>query len=151
MKSLATVTEILSPEVAVVTVERQAACDGCHKNADGASCSVCTLLGGKNTVSTRALNRVGAAVGDRVEVESGSGRMLFYAALVFLLPVLFLLVGFFVGRALWGSIGGLIAAGVLFLLCFVFLFLYSRFAVSRRIDVTVTAVIARQGGEEPRK
>ena len=87
MRTEATVVEIRGSR-AVVTTERLSACEGCHKATEGEGCSVCTLMGGNRTVSAEAENPLGAKVGDRVMIESRTGRMLWYAALVFLLPIL---------------------------------------------------------------
>ena len=81
---------------AVVATERRAACEGCHKRSEDGTCSVCTLLGGESRLDTRALNSAGAAVGDTVALESSSGRMLGYAALVFILPCLLAIAAYFV-------------------------------------------------------
>lgn len=86
MTTEATVVSIEN-KIAVVESERLSACEGCHNHQEG-GCSACTLLGGQRTIRTRAYDRVGVAVGDRVIIESSSRRMLWYAALIFLLPVL---------------------------------------------------------------
>ena len=106
MKTLATVIETPEEGIAVIKVERQSACEGCHRATEEGGCSVCTLLGGKNAAHARARNTVGAAVGDRVELESRTGRILSYAALVFLLPVIALIAGY-----LLGGLGGDTTAG----------------------------------------
>lgn len=127
---------------AVVATERRAACEGCHKRSEDGTCSVCTLLGGESRLDTRALNSAGAAVGDTVALESSSGRMLGYAALVFILPCLLAIAAYFVFSHVTGSdftapsaVGGF-AAGL------VFAAIYSRFCVRGRADVTVTEIIA---------
>lgn len=128
---------------AVVATERRAACEGCHKSSEDGTCSVCTLLGGESRLDTRALNSAGAAVGDTVALESSSGRMLGYAALVFILPCLLAIAAYFVFSHVTGSelyrslsaVGGF-AAGL------VFAAIYSRFCVRGRADVTVTEIIA---------
>ena len=142
MRTLATVVEIENENTATVSVARRAACDGCHKNADGQGCSVCSLLGGKREMRVRARNEVGATVGDTVEVESRTGRMLGYAALIFLLPVLMALAGYFAGKALWESEGaalGACAALLALTVCGVGLF--SRLVLSRRLDVEIVGVV----------
>ena len=60
---------------ATVEAERNSACDGCHKAEEG-GCSVCTLMGSDRKIATRAINEIGAKVGDRVVIESHDGRML---------------------------------------------------------------------------
>ena len=144
MRTVATVSELLSKKVALVCVERRAACDGCHRATDDKGCSVCTLLGGNAKTVARARNTVGAAVGDRVEVEARTARVLAYAAMVFLLPILSLLVGYFVGQQLLGEQAALVLAGVGFLLSFLFLYFYSRFVVARRVDLEIVARLSTE-------
>ncbi len=144
MRTVATVSELLSKKVALVCVERRAACDGCHRATDDKGCSVCTLLGGNAKTVARARNTVGAAVGDRVEVEARTARVLAYAAMVFLLPILLLLVGYFVGQQLLGERAALVLAGVGFLLSFLFLYFYSRFVVARRVDLEIVARLSTE-------
>ena len=148
MKTLATVVELQNEYTATVSVARQAACDGCHKNADGQGCSVCTLLGGNREVRARARNSAEAVVGDTVEVESRTGRMLAYAALIFLLPVVMALVGYFAGKALWSSEGAALAScAVLLVLTFGGVGLASRLLIGRRLDVEIVRVVSHRRAE----
>ena len=149
MKTKATVVEIIDPEIAVVSVERRAACDGCHKAADGKGCSVCTLLGSKGETRARAKNTVGAALGDAVEVESRTCRIIGYAALVFLLPVVLAIVGYLIGAKLSLGEGAalLLALGGL-LLAFLLIFFYSKLVVSRRVDIEIISIVQGQEQEE---
>lgn len=128
---------------AIVATERRAACEGCHKRGEGGECSVCSLLGGESRLDTRALNRVGARVGDTVELESSSGRMLWYAALVFLLPCVLGILAYMAAGALTQSeaVRSLCAVGG-FALGLIGAALYSRFVAGARVDVVVSAVIA---------
>ena len=73
-------------DYAIVACDRRSACDGCHKKAEG-EFSVCSLMGSGRTMNARAYNAAGAQVGDTVELETASSRVLGYAALVFLAPV----------------------------------------------------------------
>lgn len=61
-----------------VSVRQTTACDGCHKK-DG--CSSCASF-----LCVKAHNDCGADVGDEVEIEASSGRILLYAFLVFVFP-----------------------------------------------------------------
>ena len=88
MKTKAIVTAV-DGRFATVETTRTSACEGCHKASEGEGCSVCSLMGGEQKLSSKAYNPVGAKVGDTVMVESSSARMLWYAALVFLVPILF--------------------------------------------------------------
>lgn len=138
MRVKAVVTEVCE-KYSVVESERTSACEGCHKSAEG--CSVCSLMGSGKKVSTKALNRIGAKVGDTVEIETESRRVMLYAAVVFLLPVLLCLA--FYGIA---SIFGLdatvryvfLAAG--FVLSLFLIWIYSKFFVEKRVDAEIVEI-----------
>jgi positive regulator of sigma E activity len=142
MRTKATVTEIVDENIAVVLVARRSACDGCHKAEGDKGCSVCTLLGGNGEARTRAKNTAGARKGDTVAVESRTRRILSYAALVFMMPVLLSLVGYAVGvlaglgegMTLLTALGG-------FVLSFLVIYLYSRLVVAHRLDVEIVEII----------
>lgn len=142
MKTRATVVEIVDPHIAIVSVERRAACDGCHKSVDGKGCAICTLLGGKNRMQAPAKNAVGAAVGDIVELESRTARILGYAALVFLLPILLGLLGYFLAGRLGAGEGVALAAALGgFVFAFLPIWLFSRLVISRRLDIEIVSVV----------
>lgn len=130
---------------AIVETKRKSACDGCHKQKEGASCAMCTLMGDKAELRTHANNPIGARVGDEVMIESPSGRILAYGALVFLLPLLLGLLFYLLFSLVSTSeplrlCGALLAFGV----SYVFLWLYSRRIIARRCDVTVTRILSDQ-------
>lgn len=90
MKQIATVYKVENGR-AFLLVQQQSACAGCHA---GEGCAACQ----SKPITFQTANSLLAAVGDRVEVESDDGRILFYALCTFLLPVLaaaafFILVG----------------------------------------------------------
>ncbi len=143
MKTKATVVEIVNKDVAVVRVARRAACDGCHKAEGDKGCSVCTLLGGNGETRARALNTAGACVGDSVAVESRTRRILGYAALVFLMPILLSMIGYGVGVLLHLGEGvTLLCALGGFALSFLLIFLYSKLVVAHRLDVEITEILS---------
>lgn len=131
--------------VAIVESRRKSACEGCHKNTEE-GCAVCSLMGGDPAIRTRADNRIGAKVGDTVLITSDTSRVLRYAAMVFLLPLLcggvgYLLTGLLTAHAAWqagGAIGG-------FVLAFLALRIYSARVISRRCDATVVRILSAQG------
>lgn len=127
---------------AVVATERRAACEGCHKRGEDATCSVCTLMGGETRLDTRAINRAGAAVGDTVELESSSGRMLGYAALVFIMPCVIAIAAYAVLERITSNelVGSLGAVGG-FAIGLAGAALYSKFGIRDRADVVITKVI----------
>ncbi len=144
MRTKATVVEIINETVAVVSVERRSACDGCHKAEGDKGCSICTLLGGKHETRARARNTAGAVEGDTVALESRTSRILGYAALVFLLPVILGLIGYLVGfyalsMGEWAialAFGGIVVS-------FLPIWVYSKMVVSRRLDVEIVEILKK--------
>ena len=133
----------------IVEVKRKSACDGCHKMTSGEGCGVCSLLGADSRFTARAENRVGAREGDRVEVRSASGRVLFYSALVFLVPVvvgilLYAISGWFLSSETHRYI--MLAAG--FVLCFLGIWLYSKKVISKRCDVEIVKICPPEEQQE---
>ena len=89
---LGIVVETISADEASVTVDRKDACGGCESSASG--CKTC-LAGAK--LEGRVTNRVGAKPGDLVKVHLASDNLFIGAAILYLLPVVALLCGAFVG------------------------------------------------------
>lgn len=136
-------------EFALVETKRKSACDGCHKQKEGSSCAMCTLMVDKAELRTRARNPLGACVGDEVMIESPSGRVLAYGALVFLMPLVLGLLSYFLCALVVSSepvrlCGALLAFGG----AYVFLWIYSRRVIARRCDVTVTRILSGKSEQE---
>ena len=94
MVQTAIVKRIVSAEVAEVSLMRQLEC--------GLSCKSCEGCPQKPKDEILALadNTVGAPVGAVVEVESNSGSAIGIAALVYLVPILGLILGYLLGSLL---------------------------------------------------
>lgn len=60
------------------SVKQSGACDGCHKTDSCAECA--------STLTVKAHNDCGAGIGDKVEIEASTSRVLLYAFFVFILP-----------------------------------------------------------------
>lgn len=109
MRQRARVARLLPQNRAEVSVVRQSACSGdCHK------CAGCGAV--SQTVTVQAENDIHAMPGDMVYIESGSGVVLRAAALVYLLPLLLLFVGYFSANAAgigagWGAAAGFVLGG----------------------------------------
>lgn len=86
MKQIATVTRMLDEHTAEVSVVRRSAC--AH---DCGSCSGCGAQ--TSSISVRAKAPFPVAPGDKVELYSDN-RVLGYAALVYLVPLVLFLVGY---------------------------------------------------------
>ncbi len=142
-----TEAKVISAEggFAIVETDRKSACEGCHNNKGG-GCSVCSLTGGDRKLTTKAYNKIGAGVGDTVAVSTGTGRVLGYAWMVFLMPILFAALGWWIGSMFSGDtiIAGICAAAGI-VLSFVFVWLYSKFVVEKRCDAEIVSVISRNG------
>ncbi len=139
-------------DYATVETQRLSACEGCHKQDSEKGCSVCSLLGGEQRLSAKAKNSIGAAVGDRVLIESNTSRMLWYAVLIFLLPIFAALVGYAIAAwitasAAWQAIGALIGfCGTL-----VAAFAYSKYIQKNHCDIEIIAVLKPAPPEESRE
>jgi Positive regulator of sigma E activity len=102
----AIVKKILDKETALVEVERKTACGG-ECSSCGGTCSF------KNKLSVVASNGVCAAVGDSVVIESESVKIIGAAALVYLMPIIVFLFGYFIASALGMTETASIAVSVL--------------------------------------
>lgn len=83
-------------EYATVGVKRQTACDTCRANCGG-HCDKAS------TVETVVKNTLGAKVGDRVTLYSKTSTVMGFAVTVFLLPLIFAVLGYAVSYLLGGS------------------------------------------------
>ncbi len=99
MRQKATVVELKgnAGEIARVRVLRSAMCEGCEHRADGKSCACSAMLGAAKEMLVDVQNPLHADVSDDVEIETDTGAVLLYAAIVFLFPLagafLFYLIG----------------------------------------------------------
>ena len=146
MKTTATVIARNADGTVTVEVTRASACEGCHKKEAG-GCSVCALLGGDRRMRARARDPIGVSPGDRVEIESDTRRTLFYAALVFLLPLLLFFAGFGTARLCGAGEGFSFLFGLVgFFLAFAGVAVYSRAVIAKR---TESVIVARLECAEP--
>ena len=104
MSQNALVKRIVSDGVAEVSLMRQMNCKNCD------NCGVCSQ---KPTTEMLAMasHSVGAKVGDMVEVESIAGSSIGIAILVYVFPIVFLILGYFLGQAMGLSEVGSVAMG----------------------------------------
>ena len=93
MTQIATVEKILPGGMAEISVPRKSAC-----GHDCEECAGCGVSGA--SVRARARNAVGAAVGQKVVVESSTKRLLGVMSLVYLLPIVCFFAGYFLTGAL---------------------------------------------------
>ena len=132
MTQIATVEQLLDHGYASISVPRKSAC-----GHDCEECAGCGVTGA--AVRARAKNDIGAQPGQKVVVESSTKKLLGVVALVYLLPVIFFMLGYFLTEGLGETGRYLIAIGA-FALSFIPCILYDRYA---RRHETLTYTILR--------
>lgn len=127
-------------EYAVVETQRKSACEGCHKKTDG-GCTACSLMGKNSVISTKAKNIAGAKIGDTVEIESKTSTMMFYAFLIFILPIIIALAAYFISKKLTTEGVSLIISLIGFVISYIGVIIYSDYVKKHRCDTAVTKII----------
>ena len=102
MTQIATVEKILSDGYAEISVPRKSAC-----GHDCEECAGCGMTGA--AIYARAKNLPNAQPGQKVVVESSTGKLLGVVAVVYVLPVVFFLLGYFLSVGLAESVRYVIA------------------------------------------
>lgn len=97
MTQIATVERIIDKDHAVISVPRKSAC-----GHDCEECAGCGVSGA--AVRARAINSVGAKVGEKVVVHSDTKKMLRIVALVYLIPVALFIVGYLIPALVGASV-----------------------------------------------
>lgn len=112
----AIVTRCFDNSMAEVVVTRSAACGG--------NCPSCEACAFQSELKTQARNLIGARPGQRVLIESQSSKVYGAILLVYIVPILLAVLGYFAGYALGAAEGlcilssfaGLILGGVILVL-----------------------------------
>lgn len=141
------IVDIVDNKTAKLKMQRHSAC---------ASCGKCATTSEKKDIIVEVDNTIGAQVGDRVKVNMETVNVLKAAAIVYMLPLLFLLVGTITTYFILGSISyngnvelfsGMIGL-ILMLLAFLILKKNdSKFRESREYIPIVTEVVLKGGSE----
>lgn len=87
MTQIATVEKILDSQHAIISVPRKSAC-----GHDCEECAGCGISG--TAIRAKAINTVGAKIGQKVVVESSTEKMLGIIALVYLTPIVLFFIGY---------------------------------------------------------
>lgn len=93
MRQTATVTAIFENGTAQVSVKRASAC-----GHDCTSCGACGIM--DKPLVIEAENVACAKVGDTVEIESETKKVLYLASIVYLVPILLFFVFYFIASAI---------------------------------------------------
>lgn len=92
MTQYAIIKKLTGPEKAEVEVLRGTACGD-----DCGSCEVCHYA---SKIRVEAKNAIGASVGDRVEIETATSRVLGAAVLVYVVPFVLFFIGYAIAALL---------------------------------------------------
>ena len=133
MTQIATVEKILDSNYAEISVPRKSAC-----GHDCEECAGCGMTGA--AIRAKARNEIGAAPGEKVVVESSTQKLLGVVLLVYMLPVVLFLLGYFLSEGLsenWRYAIAIAAAVISLIPCV----LYDRFA--RRKEVLTYTIMRR--------
>lgn len=93
MTQIATIEKDLGGGYAEISVPRKSAC-----GHDCEECAGCGMTGA--AIKARAKNDIGAQPGDKVVVESSTKKIFGVVALVYVLPVVLFLLGYFLSKGL---------------------------------------------------
>ena len=133
MEQLVRVREVYDDGTAQVICIRESACSGdCHK------CSGCGAA--KEAILLTAVNPIGAASGDFVNLHSETGPVLKAALVLYMMPLALFFMGFAVGTAMgWsGGLSGCLA----FVLSIVLIVVYDRRMAKKNTIYTITGFAA---------
>ena len=146
MQQRATVLET-DGKIAVIKVSRASMCEGCHKfggdGGCGGHCEITGLVAGNGkTMTARAQNNIGAVAGDRVEVESDSARVIGYAALVFILPIIVGGLFCYFGSLIFdATLGAVLSSAFGFALSFFGIAVFDKTKRNKLPDIKITKIL----------
>ena len=133
MTQIATVEKKLKEGYVEISVPRKSAC-----GHDCEECAGCGMTGA--AIHASAQDRVGVEPGDKVVVESSTKKMLGVVVLVYVLPVVAFLLGYFLSGGLAEGVRYAIAVAAAALM-FVPCVLYDRYA--RRHELLTYTIVRR--------
>lgn len=141
MRQRAVVVEVHG-EYATVETSRRTMCDGCAKGGGcGGHCEITGLVASNGKMRAEVENKLGAKVGDTVEIESESGVILSYAALVFILPIAVCALFYYVTYSIFGTeSAGVIGAAAGFVLCFARIAVFDRTRKNKKKDIKIVEI-----------
>ena len=142
MKQCGTVIELLDNNMALVNVNQSSACDNCRTK------DACATKG--KVVTAKAYNEAGATVGDSVNLQTPSSYIVVISFLIFVLPVIVALLGYFIGKKVFADD---VMPYVLSLICFVVLFIILNFTLNKYISkkniVRITSIAITEKEDKP--
>ena len=131
MTQIATVEKKLEPGFVEISVPRKSAC-----GHDCEECAGCGMTGA--AIHARASDPIGVEPGDKVVVQSETKKLLGVVALVYLLPVIAFLLGYFLSDGLAEKVRYCIAIAAA-IVAFIPIIFYDRYA--KRHEVLTYTVV----------
>ena len=135
MTQYAIIKKLTGPEKAEVEVLRGTACGD-----DCGSCEVCHYA---SKIRVEARNAIGAAVGDRVEIETATSRVLGAAVLVYVVPFVLFFIGYAIAALVLGlaEVPAMLVSFAFFAVGFVVVVLVGRRHRKNPITYEITNII----------
>ena len=110
-----------------------------RSSACGESCASCGICG-SNDLIISVPNSDGLNVGDIVDIEITDNKILKYAFLIYIVPLVFLLAGYFSGSYFWDENTGIGLSIALFILSFALMYKVDQH-IKKKSDYIVTVTI----------
>lgn len=131
----------------VKKIEKNIAWVNIMKGEQCAGCTACKTFG-EGKFELVALNEPGAKPGDKVEIEINPQQVVKYSTILFLLPVLSLIIGYFLGSSYLTQVGlsmetaGIIGSLGLMIISFLAIFGYDRMiSRSQQINAQINRIL----------
>ena len=140
MKQKATVVSD-EGKYAKVRVDRSSMCDGCHKEGCSDGCALYRMFGAKTEFEAYAVNKVKAAKGDLVYVETADKNVNISALIVFLIPIVLAALVYFAFSFLKEESVRILCAVASFVVYFAVLAVVERFRKNKTPKLSVTEII----------
>jgi len=140
MKQKATVVSD-EGKYAKVRVDRSSMCDGCHKEGCSDGCALYRMFVAKTEFEAYAVNKVKAAKGDLVYVETADKNVNISALIVFLIPIVLAALVYFAFSFLKEESVRILCAVASFVVYFAVLAVVERFRKNKTPKLSVTEII----------
>lgn len=140
MKAIGIVTRV-TENIATVVSKRSSACASCHNCQAKGMCHAELVFGNQTeNVEVSAINRIGAKVGDTVELESSTSKVLLLSFFTFIFPFLSSALLYLIMNKIINDSNVL---PLLMIAVFVICFIVSVFVLNRFLKNKTTAVIVK--------
>lgn len=125
--------------IALIEVSRASMCEGCKKNSGcDHHCDISGIMSTGGKMQAKAENKIGAKIGETVEVETESRKVLGYATLVFIVPIIICAVCYYIASMITSNEGITVAAAAVgFVLTFAVIAAADREITKKAPDIKI--------------